>query len=98
MKKIAKPTRNSHRARVATPNRIKKIAVDFPVALYEQTERALVELETSRSAFIRDAVVHYLDSLRRKKLEDELIQGYIANASSAQTVAEELMAVEGDLV
>lgn len=76
---------------------VRKIAVDFPAALYEQTEIAVQELATNRSSFVRQAVVYYLDDMRRKKLEEELAQGYIASAPRAKHIAEELMSAEGDL-
>ncbi len=76
---------------------MKKIAIDFPAALYEETEIAVQELETNRSTFVRQAVAYYLNDMRNKKLEEELAQGYIANAACARQIAEELMGTEGDL-
>jgi metal-responsive CopG/Arc/MetJ family transcriptional regulator len=76
---------------------VRKIAVDFPASLYDETETAVQELETNRSAFVRQAVAYYLNDMRHKKLEEELVHGYIANAPCAKQVAEELMSAEGDL-
>lgn len=76
----------------------KKIAVDFPSSLYEETEKAISEMHTTRSAFVRTAVAYYIHDMRRKKMEEELAAGYMANAICAQRVAEELMGAEGDLV
>jgi metal-responsive CopG/Arc/MetJ family transcriptional regulator len=76
---------------------VRKISIDFPAALYEETETAVRELATNRSTFVRQAVAYYLNDMRHKKLEEELAQGYIANAACAKQVAEELMNAEGDL-
>jgi metal-responsive CopG/Arc/MetJ family transcriptional regulator len=55
-------------------------------------------MHTTRSAFVRTAVAYYIHDMRRKKMEEELAAGYMANAICAQRVAEELMGAEGDLV
>jgi CopG family transcriptional regulator / antitoxin EndoAI len=68
----------------------KKIVVDFPEALFRETESAVAELSTSRSEFIRSAVEAYIRERNRKKLHEQLIEGYIANANVAREVAEEL--------
>ncbi len=72
----------------------KKIVVDFPEPLFRATEDAVAELSTSRSEFIRLAVEQFLRERRRKKLQQELIEGYTANASVARAVAEELAQFE----
>ena len=51
----------------------------------------------NRSTFVRQAVAYYLNDMRNKRLEEELAQGYIANAACARQVAEELMNAESDL-
>ncbi len=76
---------------------MRKIAIDFPAALYEETETAVRELAMNRSTFVRQAVAYYLNDMRNKRLEEELAQGYIANAACARQVAEELMNAESDL-
>jgi metal-responsive CopG/Arc/MetJ family transcriptional regulator len=81
-----------------TGRQAKKVAVDFPAALFQETERAAQELSTSRSSFIRSAVERFLDELRQQKLERELAAGYIANDSQAASVAEEFARLDTDLV
>ena len=54
-------------------------------------------MATNRSSFVRQAVAFYLDEIRRKKLEQALIEGYLANADSARRIAEEFMNTEADL-
>jgi len=76
---------------------VRKIAIDFPASLFEETEAAVIELATNRSALVREAVSYYLHDIRRKKLEEELTEGYIANAAQAQNAAEDMMGAEGDL-
>ncbi len=75
----------------------RKVAVDFQASMHEQVETAASELRLNRSAFIRQAVAHYIDELRRRKLEEELAAGYIANAACASRVAEEMMCAEAGL-
>jgi len=76
----------------------KKIVVDFPAPLFQETERVVEELSTSRSELIRVAVGRYLAELRRQKLEKELAAGYIANDAQAISVAEELAQLDADLI
>jgi metal-responsive CopG/Arc/MetJ family transcriptional regulator len=68
----------------------KKVVVDFPEPLFRETENAAAELSTSRSSFIRLAVEEYIRERRQKKLQDQLIDGYTANANAARETAEEL--------
>ncbi len=68
----------------------KKIVVDFPEPLYRATEDVVAELETNRSNFIRLAVEEYIRERRNRQLQQELIDGYVANASSARAIAEDL--------
>jgi len=68
----------------------KKIVVDFPETLFRETESAVAELSTSRSEFIRSAVEAYIRERNRKKLHEQLIEGYTANANVAREIAEEL--------
>ena len=76
----------------------KKVAVDFPAPLFQETERAAQELSTTRSFFIRSAVERFLADLRQQKLEQELAAGYVANDSQAASVAEEFSQVDADLI
>lgn len=67
----------------------KKIVVDFPESLFRETESVVAELSTSRSDFIRLAVEEYIRQRRLKKLHEQLIEGYVANANVAREIAEE---------
>jgi len=67
-----------------------KVVVDFPEPLLRETENVVAELSTTRSKLIRLAVEEFIRERRRKKLEQELIEGYTANASVARQIAEEL--------
>jgi metal-responsive CopG/Arc/MetJ family transcriptional regulator len=69
---------------------VKKIVVDFPEALFRETESVVAELSTNRSNFIRLAVEEFIRGRRQKKLQEELIDGYTANANVARKLAEEL--------
>ena len=68
----------------------KKVVVDFPEPLFRETESAVAELSTNRSNFIRLAVEEYIRHRRQKKLQQDLMEGYTANAEVAREIAEEL--------
>jgi metal-responsive CopG/Arc/MetJ family transcriptional regulator len=74
----------------------RKIIVDFPDALYEETQRAVQELSVKRSALIREAVREYLHRLARRKLARELAEGYRANAALNRQISEEFVHVDAD--
>lgn len=76
----------------------RRVVIDFPESLFDATEHAAVELEINRSSLIREAVRQFLEELHRRKLERELVEGYIANATSASVAANEMMGAEMDLV
>jgi len=88
----------SRRTKSQTPARVRsrKVIVDFPAALYEETQKAVVELSVKRSAFIRDAVRQYLVRLERQKLARELAEGYRANAELSQRVSDEFKYVDAE--
>ena len=79
------------------PGRKNKFVIDFPQDLFEETESAAVELSISRSSLIRAAVEAYLRNLRRKKLEQELIDGYVANAELSRKTCEEFAHIDSEL-
>ncbi len=75
-------------------NKCIKVAVDFPRSLYDEAQTEAAVLSLNRSGFIRQAVERYIEELREKRLEQQLIDGYIENASVAAQVAEEFSKVE----
>jgi metal-responsive CopG/Arc/MetJ family transcriptional regulator len=78
------------------PSTTRKIIVDFPDALYVETQKAVQELSIKRSAFIRDAVREYLHRLARRKLARELAEGYRANSALNRQISEEFIHVDAD--
>ena len=80
----------------AAAARSKKITVDIPRSLYEETEEIVHEREISTSVFVREAVERYLRHIRRKKLEQELEEGYRANATLTQRIHAEFAFVDAD--
>ncbi len=68
----------------------RKVVVDFPEPLFRETEEVIAELSTTRSNFIRLAVEEYLRARRQKRLQQQLIEGYTANADVARGIADEL--------
>jgi metal-responsive CopG/Arc/MetJ family transcriptional regulator len=70
----------------------RKVVVDFPAPLFRETERVVAEIGTNRSKLIRCAVEQYLETLQRKRLEQELAAGYVANSALDRRIAEEFSA------
>ena len=72
----------------------RKVVVEFPAPLFRETERVAAEIGTNRSKLIRRAVEQYLEALQRKRLEQELAAGYVANSALDRGIAEEFSAVD----
>lgn len=80
----------------ATVARSKKITVDIPRSLYEETEAIVHEREISTSVFVREAMERYLRYIRHKKLEKDLEEGYLANASLTRQIHAEFALADAD--
>ena len=80
----------------AAPAR-KKITVDIPQSLYKRTEEVLHERHITTSELVREAMEQYLDTLWHKKLEEELAEGYIANAALSEQVHREFEFADAEL-
>ena len=76
----------------------RKVIVELPASLYAETEKATAQLSINRSTLIRSALQEYLDKWRREELENELAEGYIANASQARETAEAFSHVDSELL
>jgi metal-responsive CopG/Arc/MetJ family transcriptional regulator len=74
----------------------KKVIVDFPERLYEETKAAARELSTNRSQLVRSAVEQYLQTLQRQKLEQRLIEGYRRNADLDRRIADDFAFVDAE--
>ena len=84
-------------ARPAAGRAGRKVIVEFPAALYAETERATEQLSINRSTLIRSAVQEFLDKWHREELEKELAEGYVANAREARETAEAFSHVDSEL-
>jgi metal-responsive CopG/Arc/MetJ family transcriptional regulator len=73
-----------------------KVAIDFPAALFEETEAAVRELATTRSSLIRIAVESFLRSRKRTRLEGEIAASFSANAESERQLVEEFKHVDAE--
>jgi len=60
--------------------------------------KAADTLSMNRSALIRTAVEDYLRKLRQAALEEELAEGYLANAEQAQKSAQDFRYVDSELI
>jgi len=88
----------TRRGRAAAQRASRKVIVEFPIGLYAETERMTNELSISRSALIRSALQEFLAKRSREKLEKELAEGYVANASQARQTASEFSNVDSELL
>lgn len=77
-------------------SRTKRVVVQFPIALYEETRNAVNELHTNQTVLIRSAVELYLEQRKQEKLELQLAEGYAANASLARQTTEVFASVDAD--
>ncbi len=76
-KKVSSGRKDREPARAAK----KKIVIDFPQELFMKTERTASELDMNRSNLIRVAVEQFIKELHRKRIEQQLIDGYTAGAA-----------------
>jgi metal-responsive CopG/Arc/MetJ family transcriptional regulator len=74
----------------------KKITVDIPRVLYEETEGVVHERGITTSVFVREAMERYLKSIKRRKLERELEEGYVANAALGDQIHKEFDFVDAE--
>ena len=92
-----KTVRLPKRRRAVPSAATRRVVVEFPTGLLNRAEAVLPELAINRSELIRDAVERYLEIIQRAKLEQELIEGYVANAAQARSLCEEFTFVDGDV-
>lgn len=81
----------------ATIAKKRKLVADVPNALFEETEKATQELKTTTSDVVRKALEQYLLTRKQKLLEQELLAGYLANATLARKIHDEWSPVDADL-
>ena len=74
----------------------KKITVDIPLPLYEATDRAASDLNTTISVFVRDSMSRRLRSIERAKLDRELKEGYLANAALGDQISKEFESIDAE--
>jgi metal-responsive CopG/Arc/MetJ family transcriptional regulator len=74
----------------------KKITVDIPQSLYKETEEVVQERHITTSVFVREAIERHLRSIKRKKLERELEEGYVANAGLGDRIHKEFEFVDAE--
>ena len=89
--KYRKPATN------ASSQKAKKIAIDFPPALFQETERVAHELSINRSTLIRSAVELYLRARRREKLEEEIAASFAANTQLDRQLVNEFAHVDAEI-
>lgn len=78
-------------------SKAKKVTLDIPSKLYNETQQAVNEMKITTSTFIRKAIEAYLASLERAKLETELAAGYRATASLSNQVHQDFKFVDFEI-
>jgi len=78
------------------PTTRKKVSLDLPSSLYEETESVVREQQTTISALLRQALEKYLAEFQRQKLERELEEGYLANAAVAEQTMKDFEFVDAE--
>jgi metal-responsive CopG/Arc/MetJ family transcriptional regulator len=81
---------------MSTAAKAKKITVDIPQSLYKETEKIVQERQITTSEFVREAMERHLKAIKRRKLERELEEGYLANASLGDRIHEEFEFVDAE--
>ena len=76
----------------------RQIVIDFTQDLFEEVEKAAGELQIDRSSLVRVAVEQYIKDFRRKRLDQQLIDGYAANTSLSRHTSEEFSFVDSELI
>lgn len=79
------------------PTRAKKVSVDIPYSLYQETAKVVTERRITTSVFVREAMERYLEELRRSRLERQLEEGYIAHAALGDKIHKEFEYVDAEL-
>ena len=76
--------------------RTKKVISDFPIALYQETDRAAAELKMSRSGIIRRAVEDMLKARKRNKLRAEIAEYFENNRELERRVMDDFRHVDAE--
>jgi metal-responsive CopG/Arc/MetJ family transcriptional regulator len=95
-KTTAKGKKGRHRVS-ATAKQARKIVIDFPAPLFQETERAVHELSMNRSQLIRSAVEMFLRVRRREKLECQIAESFRANAEFDRQLVEDFAHVDAEI-
>ena len=80
------------------PAATRRVVVEFPTPLLNRAELVLTELAINRSELIRKAVERYLEALQQAKLEQELAEGYTANAAQDRSLCQEFAYVDDEII
>lgn len=75
----------------------KKVTVDIPVTLTDRTEVGLQEQQTTFSVVVREALESYVSDYEKRKLEEELREGCIANAELDLEICREFEAIDAEV-
>jgi hypothetical protein len=82
--------------RRASSRSVKKVVTDFPLPLYQETQRAARELSMNRSHFIRSAVETFLRNREKEKLEKAIAESFLANADLDRQLVDEFKYPDSD--
>jgi metal-responsive CopG/Arc/MetJ family transcriptional regulator len=73
-----------------------RVLVEFPKSLLKRADEVAREMNVSRSELIRGAVEARLKEIEIKRFEQELAEGYLANAEMNLALLEEFKNVDNE--
>ena len=74
-----------------------KVMVTMPDGLLEEVDLTTRELKTTRSQFLRDALIQYLENYKKKKTESLMAEGYREMADENLADAQGFLGALGSL-
>ncbi len=73
---------------LAADNTMRKVMFTAPPDLLVRLDTTVDQLSTNRSQLIREAIEHYLDTMRRQELRAQLEEGYRMHAGRDLQISE----------
>ncbi len=71
--------------------------ISLPDSLLQEVDGLVAEENRNRSELIREAMSHYLQEVKRRRIREQLKQGYLEMARTNLVLAEEGLAAENEV-
>ena len=86
----------THGRHMAAHSATKKVIVEFPTDLLQRAELAATEMSTDRSKLIRRALEEFVNETEKRRIEQELAEGYAANDEANRRICNEFAHVDSE--